>query len=100
MSFTKGPWRLTHDSVGRNLIGADGVGICRLPRNTKLANANAKLILQSPELLGMLEYLLDECVVIDTKQDSDGEVYDTEILVVSSQEIQEMRELVKKARGE
>jgi hypothetical protein len=62
--------------------------------------ANAKLIAAAPEMFEMLEHILSDSAHVDEKDNSDGTSSPHEYVTLSRTDINEIRELVKKAKGE
>ena len=96
MTHTPGPWRVTEDLLNDfpAIVDAKGERVAVLPRvcpqNEPVKRANAGLMAAAPEMLEVLEWLLEE---FDRRELGDEAVFYGSDMV-------QVRATVKKARGE
>ncbi len=98
MKHTPGPWKI--DSYNLNVYCAGGLlakVYGHLINGERHANAN--LIAAAPEMLGELEFLIDHCLEIESRQYSDGKEYEVEVIRAGYDGVKRIRTLIAKAKG-
>ena len=98
ITFTPGPWRVTEDLYSfrdcQGIVDEHGQRIAVMspscPQSEPVKRANAELMAASPEMLEVLEWLLEE---FDRRELGDEAVF-------YGSDMSQVRSVIRKARGE